>query len=882
MASLTSRLLLIFSALCLLAAIVFKGVLPDDDPYRCRAVQDTGRWIDTPDANGDRLPFKKWQPDGCMFHKYSSEDIRQCMDGRNIVFAGDSTTRQVAYGLARPHEPLIDQAFLQLHRKEAIYDRAHIDFHSSFNLTYHGIQIQQHWNPYLDARGKPDEFGKHEAFVRQLDIIRNERENPPSMKDQQSPALMMIGVGAWFSGRKTMDSYSEALANVSDILGPWDAQAYIKSPMDSIDGVGNQVFFAPPGGPYYTGSDKGKIKNKPKSRMRVYAMQDWLRKTVADWSFGLVFGISELVAVQNKTFVDPTETGYHVIDSVAETKANILLNLRCNAKLDRVKGYPYNRTCCTDYGRKPFVQLMLVTLGLVYLVACVGSEIWDVVTRREKPRWPILSMETGALVMALLMCYFADRTHMFAKGDKVWSYADFAILCAPCIAILLVTIRKSRSKPGPTGVEADQPFLSRDQTDEWKGWMQFIILVYHWTAAAESKGIYVVRLAAVMLRLNILSVSLAYFMNTDYMFYYFSPLVSFWFMVVYTTMAVGHKRFNDDMQLVIAKILISAVLVATILLVTPLMRWTFTVLRVVFNIRWSLQEWEYRVTLDLFIVYIGMFAGVAYLQADYILRLGLRCTLAFVGLAVMGGYSYAVSTHLSSMDIYRIWHPYVSFAPILAFVALRNVSAPVRNYYSKGMAWLGRCSLETYTLQFHIFLAADTQGVLLIDLFKGDASLGDRWRSLIIIVPIFLWVSSQTAIATGKLANIILTPPAPPTHEAVPTEQSPEDPEKNHADDSAEDGDTESDSGEPLLYDPDSSLLGRSRDTVARHMKQMPSWRSLLASPQFRVILILLVMWLLNLLSTSYDAPIPDGYTPNRVKEGKTPAAPAAPGTTPA
>ncbi|GKU07657.1 unnamed protein product [Fusarium langsethiae] len=80
-----------------LAAITLKTLYPGNDPYRCRAIQNSGRWIDPiRDEQGNRDPFRQWQPDGCILSQYESEDIRRCTEGRSIVISGDSTSKHVA------------------------------------------------------------------------------------------------------------------------------------------------------------------------------------------------------------------------------------------------------------------------------------------------------------------------------------------------------------------------------------------------------------------------------------------------------------------------------------------------------------------------------------------------------------------------------------------------------------------------------------------------------------------------------------------------------------------------------------------------------------------------------------------------------------------
>jgi hypothetical protein len=128
----------------------------------------------------------------------------------------------------------------------------------------------------------------------------------------------------------------------------------------------------------------------------------------------------------------------------------------------------------------------------------------------------------------------------------------------------------------------------------------------------------------------------------------------------------------------------------------------------------------------------------------------------------MIAYWLASSTYLDEKKLYNHFHPFISFIPIFGFIALRNINASARLWYSRSMSWLGRCSLETFTLQFHIFLAADTKGLLLTGLFGGNGSLfHDRWRDLLMVAPMFLWLSWRVAEATNAMVQLLITVNAP-------------------------------------------------------------------------------------------------------------------------
>lgn len=373
----------------------------------------------------------------------------------------------------------------------------------------------------------------------------------------------------------------------------------------------------------------------------------------------------------------------------------------------------------------------------------------------------------------------------------------------------MLSIRRSVPKTVPgrhTLVKeqaGDQPFLPRDQTDEWKGWMQFAILIYHYTGASSVLWIYQLirilvasylfltgfghtlffyqkqdyslkRSASVLIRLNLLSCLLPYVMATDYLFYYFAPLVSFWYLVVYLTMRIYQSR-NASTAFLVGKVIVSAVMVTLLIRISGLFEKIFLLLQHTCHISWNVKEWRFRLQLDGYIVYIGMLAAILYIRTSDVLYTPrfpshnhisliqhhwskIRILAVSLSLAILPGF-WAITRVFTDKFTYNGWVPYISPLPIIAFVILRNSNRYLRNFYSSIFAWLGRCSLETFTLQFHIWLAADTKGLLSLGAFgRKKTHVEGRHEDLAVLTIIFLWLSWLTADATTTITGWIIDP----------------------------------------------------------------------------------------------------------------------------
>jgi hypothetical protein len=686
---------------------------------------------------------QEWQPPGCMVHNYKPTDVATCFADRRLIFAGDSTIRRIFWGVAK--------------KLDKDVDTSQAEKHADIVVEKNGVKLEFLWDPFLNS-----------TRVRQEQALFDDTKYPG--QDPARPAIMLMGTGLWYARFETLNGMKKWKDNIDENV------LHMRAGRKTTD-LTNQdlILLAPVTVPVWDRlSEERKKTITPEA---ISEMNQYLQQLSDIQGFDVMWSFNAMTEGLPQTF---ESSGLHLNESIVAKQAETLLNLRCNAVLP--SQYPYDKTCCNMYEPPNYQQW----IGLVFVLAIlpVMSYIRNKAEARgTKPaNWLPSEKVIHALLvfgLAVVYCFYADRTQVFNKFHKHYTILSFSILTFTWLVIGYLSGQRTSK------TASDQPFLARHQTDEWKGWLQFAILVYHYTGASKVAWIYgfirvtvaaylfmtgyghtvyfykkgdysFKRVAGVLIRLNLLSCVLPYMMKTEYIFYYFAPLVSFWFLIIYFTMRIGAK-YNSNDRFLVGKIVVSAIITTIVIKLPGILETAFEALHILAGTQWNVTEFRFRVFLDMWIVYVGMLAALAMVKLNnnnspYSLSFQTMRKYALMISAIALPLFFLFQMTCENKFVYNAYHPYVSWIPILSFIALRNATPKLRNTHSGVFVWLGKCSLETFTLQFHIWMAADTHGLLDLSLFGSYSYV----PNFVVTTAVFLFTSHCVAGATHDLTNWIL------------------------------------------------------------------------------------------------------------------------------
>ena len=254
-----------------------------------------------------------WQTPGCTVRHYKSKDIQSCLKDKRLLFVGDSTIRQVFWATAAALVPKFNPSIG--------------DKHSDQVLTDGGVKLEFIWDPWLNGSRLNSEL---EAFVKLGESAR-------------PPAALLAGAGLWHSKYVDVNPEAHWKASIDNVLEhmKW-AKTTVLRPRSDL------LLLAPVPVPAW--NKLSAANNGTILRSEVDMMNNYLKKMTHAQGADVFWAFNKFTEGLSQTF---DESGTHNVQSIANLKADALLNLRCNSERGQ---YPVDGTCCNAYRTPNYIQ----------------------------------------------------------------------------------------------------------------------------------------------------------------------------------------------------------------------------------------------------------------------------------------------------------------------------------------------------------------------------------------------------------------------------------------------------------------------------------------------------------------------------------------------
>lgn len=385
------------------------------------------------------------------------------------------------------------------------------------------------------------------------------------------------------------------------------------------------------------------------------------------------------------------------------------------------------------------------------------------------PSFDMFLKNVAIFGIVLIFFYLCDYRKVFPLLKRVYSRDEFLFL----VFLLFLIACAFTIKP------TSDKILNRDQTEEWKGWMQVMFVWYHYFSAQEwynwirvyiaayvwmtgfgnfsffwvHKDFSCFRFLKMQFRLNFLVICLCVVTSNEYMLYYICAMHSYWFISVYLFMGIL-KSWNTDRKKMGLKFCVYFLVNFLIFEVSIIRDSIFKPF--LFVLKYSdprfdpLHEWLFRSGLDHWACFFGMICAYNYPHLENLMNnwekiesFGKRIIIkiSFVMVCIIALVIWYFSVMCKDKLLYNRLHPYTSLVPIFCFVLIRNSFPVLRQYYINMFAFLGKITLETYLSQLHIYLQSNAKHLIG---YLPDYHLLNFALATIIYIPISYFLFTVT------------------------------------------------------------------------------------------------------------------------------------------
>jgi hypothetical protein len=281
----------------------------------------------------------------------------------------------------------------------------------------------------------------------------------------------------------------------------------------------------------------------------------------------------------------------------------------------------------------------------------------------------------------------------------------------------------------------------------------------------KKKDFSIERMVSMWLRINYFPLLLSFCLNVKLELYYVVPLHTAGFFITMATCYVSHlleikAGWTSNLHRNAAAIGLS-LLVHVLFYETPAVNFLK-----VFS-----DEYFFRFQADKYSAWVGILSGFGWHHfktfihwchgseektQNHIAAAWLQ-RISGVGLIALW---WVLFGSMSDKYVYNPIHPYCFWMPVAGWLMVRNSSKYLCELHSEALEFLGKITLETYVLQFHVFMCRDVQYIPIIIPGSGaDGHWALRMLNMLVtgtgFVALAYWARKVTVTTQTTLTDLV-------------------------------------------------------------------------------------------------------------------------------